>query len=76
MPTSGGNDSARERTIAEAFSASGHASPVAAGDVVCERYRVERVIQRGGMGVVVAAHDLLIGRRVALKFVLPQLAQS
>ena len=41
------------------------------GDVLGGRYRVERVIGSGGMGVVVAAHHLLLDERVALKFLRP-----
>jgi serine/threonine-protein kinase len=37
------------------------------------KYVVERVLGVGGMGVVVAARHQLLGGRVALKFVLPQL---
>ncbi|HEY2515935.1 MAG TPA: serine/threonine-protein kinase [Polyangiaceae bacterium] len=44
-------------------------SPVAAGDVLAGKYRVERVIGAGGMGVVVAARHLQLDQLVALKFV-------
>jgi serine/threonine-protein kinase len=47
-------------------------SPVAVGDVLGGKYRVERVLGQGGMGVVVAATNTLIDQRVALKFLLPQ----
>ncbi|WP_437592435.1 protein kinase domain-containing protein [Sorangium sp. So ce1000] len=42
------------------------------GDVVGGKYRVERVLGRGGMGLVVAAHHLSLRHRVALKFLLPE----
>ncbi|WP_437993366.1 protein kinase domain-containing protein [Sorangium sp. So ce145] len=42
------------------------------GDVVGGKYRVERVLGRGGMGIVVAAHHLSLRHRVALKFLLPE----
>ena len=45
-------------------------SPVAVGQVVDEKYRIERVIASGGMGVVVAAQHLRLGTTVALKFLL------
>ena len=41
------------------------------GDVVAQKYRVERVIGRGGMGVVVQAWHLDFDERVAIKFLLP-----
>jgi serine/threonine-protein kinase len=47
-------------------------APVNEGDVLAGKYRVERVIGVGGMGVVVAAHHLQLARRVALKFLLPE----
>jgi serine/threonine protein kinase len=46
-------------------------APVSAGSVVARKYRVDRVIGEGGMGVVVAATDTQLDRRVAIKFLLP-----
>ncbi|WP_437970059.1 protein kinase [Sorangium sp. So ce260] len=42
------------------------------GDIISGKYRVERVLGRGGMGLVVAAHHLSLRHRVALKFLLPE----
>jgi predicted Ser/Thr protein kinase len=39
------------------------------GELVANRYRVERFIARGGMGEVYAVHDTVLDERVALKTV-------
>jgi serine/threonine-protein kinase len=44
------------------------ASPASVGDIVAGKYRVERILGAGGMGVVVLATHLHIQNRVALKF--------
>ncbi|MBK7071711.1 MAG: serine/threonine protein kinase [Myxococcales bacterium] len=49
---------------------------IAPGAVVDEKYWVERVLGRGGMGVVVAATHLTLGQRVALKFLRPEAARD
>jgi serine/threonine protein kinase len=41
---------------------------VTPGDVLADKYRVERVLAMGGMGVVVAAQHLQLDERVAIKF--------
>ncbi|HEX6274620.1 MAG TPA: protein kinase [Polyangiaceae bacterium] len=41
------------------------------GDVLAGKYRIERVLGEGGMGVVVAAMHLQLDERVAIKFLLP-----
>jgi tRNA A-37 threonylcarbamoyl transferase component Bud32 len=46
------------------------------GDVVGDKYVIERVIGRGGMGTVVVATDSLLSRRVAIKFLLPVIAEQ
>jgi eukaryotic-like serine/threonine-protein kinase len=45
--------------------------PVREGEVLDGKYRVERVLGVGGMGVVVAATHVQLQTRVALKFLLP-----
>ena len=50
------------------------AHPVQEGDVIAGKYRVERVLGAGGMGIVVAAMHLELEQRVALKFLLPEAA--
>ena len=47
-------------------------APVAEGEILAGKYRVERVLGIGGMGVVVAAHHIQLDKRVALKFLLPE----
>jgi serine/threonine-protein kinase len=46
------------------------------GEILAGKYRVERVLGWGGMGVVVAAHHLELDQRVALKFLSPQALAS
>jgi serine/threonine-protein kinase len=46
-------------------------SPVAPGEILAGKYRVERVIGVGGMGVVVVAIHLDLGEPRAIKFMLP-----
>jgi serine/threonine protein kinase len=46
--------------------------PVQSGDVLAGKYRVDRVLGVGGMGVVVAATHLQLDQKVALKFMLPE----
>jgi eukaryotic-like serine/threonine-protein kinase len=43
------------------------------GDVLAGKYRVERVLGAGGMGVVVAAHHLGLDTKVAIKLLLPEM---
>jgi len=46
-------------------------APVAPGEVIDGKYRVDEVLGVGGMGIVVAATHIHLDQRVALKFLLP-----
>src|SRR5450432_2408654 len=46
-------------------------SPVNEGQILAGKYRVEKVLGSGGMGVVVAAWHLELEQRVAVKFLHP-----
>ncbi len=46
------------------------------GTVLVGKYRVERLIGQGGMGVVLEATHVALGERVAMKFLLPDLAMD
>ncbi len=42
------------------------------GTILLEKYRVERVLGKGGMGVVVAARHIQLGELFAIKMLLPE----
>jgi serine/threonine-protein kinase len=46
------------------------------GAVIAGKYRVERTLGEGGMGIVVAATHLGLEQRVAIKFLLPEAARN
>jgi eukaryotic-like serine/threonine-protein kinase len=50
-------------------------SSLQAGQVLVGKYRVERLIGQGGMGVVLEATHLQLEERVAMKFLLPEYAR-
>lgn len=45
-------------------------------DVLADKYRIERELGRGGMGIVLSATHLQLEERVAIKFLLPELAHD
>jgi serine/threonine-protein kinase len=51
-------------------------APLAEGAVLDGKYRVERVLGAGGMGVVVAATHMRLAQRVAIKFLLPHAVED
>lgn len=42
------------------------------GQILLGKYRIESVLGQGGMGIVVAARHMELGKRVAIKILLPQ----
>ncbi len=54
---------------------SGESMDIVVGQILAGKYRVERVIGQGGMGIVVAATHLQLGERVAIKFLRPEVLQ-
>jgi serine/threonine protein kinase len=55
---------------AAGYAAGGAGAEFVAGEVVAKRYRLDRELGRGGMGVVWEATHLVTRRRLAIKFVM------
>jgi serine/threonine-protein kinase len=66
----GENESGARATL------SASAVPIQLGDLVAGKYRVDRVLGEGGMGVVVAATHEQLDEKVALKFLRPVVASN
>jgi serine/threonine-protein kinase len=63
----------RVDTLPNDFAAFLARRPLLIGDVVADRYRLVESLGSGAMGEVFVAENLVIGRRVAIKVVRPQL---
>ncbi|MBX3214964.1 MAG: serine/threonine protein kinase [Labilithrix sp.] len=50
--------------------------PIAAGDILLKKYRVERLIGQGGTGIVLSATHVQLEQRVAIKFLRRALASD
>jgi eukaryotic-like serine/threonine-protein kinase len=50
--------------------------PIRLGQVIEGKYRIERILGQGGMGVVVQATHLVLEQCVAMKFLLPSVATN
>jgi serine/threonine-protein kinase len=51
-------------------------SGLEAGQILGGKYRIERVLGGGAMGIVLAAHHLQLDERVAIKLLLPSVLQN
>src|SRR2546423_15669756 len=49
-----------------------NASGVREGEILAGKYRVDRILGAGGMGIVIAAHHLHLDERAAIKMMLPE----
>jgi serine/threonine protein kinase len=52
------------------------AAGIREGQILAGKYRIERVLGIGGMGVVVAAHHVQLDEKVAIKFLLPAMVHN
>lgn len=52
------------------------APDISPGTVLADKYRVEKVLGVGGMGMVVAAHHMHLDERVAIKLLLPEMLSN
>jgi eukaryotic-like serine/threonine-protein kinase len=50
-------------------------NPIEPGTILAGKYRVERVLGSGGMGMVLAAHHLQLDEKVAIKLLQPELLE-
>lgn len=51
-------------------------APVEEGQILAGKYRVDKILGQGGMGVVVAARHIGLDEPVAIKFLLPEVLEN
>jgi serine/threonine-protein kinase len=49
---------------------------IGVGDIVADKYKVEKTLGKGGMGYVVAARHMQLDQQVAIKVLIPELAEN
>jgi serine/threonine-protein kinase len=65
-----------DSTISKESQGGGSTNGPKPGDLIADRYRIERFIGRGGMAEVFAGVNIRTGKRVALKWIRPALATT
>ena len=73
-PQTGSGQPAPGRAMTQGYPQ--EAAGVREGEILAGKYRVERVLGLGGMGVVVAAHHVQLDEKVAIKFLLPAMLHN